>query len=106
MLNNRILYLIALVTVGWIVTYALRALPFILFSRKAKELPSWVGKLGNLISPIIIAFLIIYSYSSLEWRTLSPYLAGILTISLQILWRNPLISIIAGTSIYMFLLRL
>lgn len=106
MQNNRILYLITLIIVGWVVTYTLRALPFIIFARKAKELPSWVSKLGNLISPIIIAFLIIYSYSSLEWRTISPYLAGILTILLQLLWRNPLVSIIAGTAVYMLLLRI
>ena len=52
--NNRIIYLIAAVATGWAVTYTLRALPFILFSRKARELPPWAGRLGNLISPLII----------------------------------------------------
>ena len=36
--SNRIIYLIAAVLVGWSITYLLRALPFILFSRKSKEL--------------------------------------------------------------------
>ncbi|MBO7207135.1 MAG: AzlD domain-containing protein [Kiritimatiellae bacterium] len=103
--SNRILYLIALVAAGWGVTYALRSLPFALFSRKARELPPWVGRLGILISPVIIAFLIVYSYTSLEWRTLGPYLAGAVTVALQLFWRNPLISIIAGTTIYMIYLR-
>lgn len=103
--SSRILYLIALVAVGWAVTYALRSLPFMLFSRKARELPPWVGRLGVLISPVIIAFLIVYSYSSLEWRTLGPYLAGAVTVALQLFWRNPLVSIIAGTATYMILLR-
>lgn len=105
MTGSRILHLLAVVLVGWCVTYALRALPFVLFSRKARELPPWVGRLGVLISPVIIAFLIVYSYSSLEWRTLSPYLAGLLTISLQIIRGNPLLSIVAGTALYMTLLR-
>jgi branched-subunit amino acid transport protein AzlD len=103
--SNRIIYLIAAVLVGWSITYLLRALPFILFSRKSKELPIWVGKLGNIVSPVIIACLIIYSYYSLEWRTFAPYLAGILTVLLQLLLRNPLTSIIAGTAFYMVLLR-
>lgn len=103
--SNRILYLFALVAVGWGVTYALRSLPFMLFSRKARELPPWVGKLGVLISPVIIAFLIVYSYSSLEWRTFGPYLAGAVTVALQLFRRNPLVSIIAGTATYMILLR-
>lgn len=103
--SNRIIYLIAAVLVGWSITYLLRALPFILFSRKSKELPIWVGKLGNIVSPVIIACLIIYSYYSLEWRTFAPYLAGILTVLLQLLLRNPLTSIIAGTAFYMALLR-
>ncbi len=103
--NNRILYLVALVAVGWAVTYALRALPFLLFSRKSRNLPPWVGRLGVLISPVIIGFLIIYSYSALEWRAPSPYTAGIVTVALQLFWRNPLVSIIAGTAVYMMLLR-
>ena len=106
MTSSRILYLVALVLVGWCITYALRALPFILFSRKAKKLPAWIERLGVLISPVIIALLIVYSYSSLEWRTINPYLAGLLTVSLQIILRNPLVSIIAGTTLYMTLLRI
>jgi branched-subunit amino acid transport protein AzlD len=103
---ERIGYLLSAVLVGWGVTYALRALPFIVFSRKARELPPWVGKLGKLISPVIIAALIIYSYSSLEWKTAAPYAAGFLTMALHLLWRNPLASIIAGTALYMTLLRI
>jgi branched-subunit amino acid transport protein AzlD len=81
------------------------ALPFILFDSKARNLPPWLERLGSYISPVIIAALVIYSYSSLEWKTFSPYIAGLVTVSLQ-LWRhNPLISIITGTAVYMLLLR-
>jgi branched-subunit amino acid transport protein AzlD len=103
--NSRIIYLIAAVATGWAVTYTLRALPFILFSRKARELPPWAGRLGNLISPLIIAALILYSYSALEWRTVSPHLAGTLTVALHLRFLNPLASIVAGTALYMALLR-
>lgn len=102
--GNRILHLIAVVAIGWGITYALRSLPFVLFSRKSRKLPPWVGRVGILISPVIIAFLIVYSYSSLEWRTSAPYAAGAITVALQFFRRNPLISIIGGTAAYMTLL--
>lgn len=103
--NSHIIHLLATVTVGWAITFALRALPFIVFAGKSRKLPSWVEKAGNIISPVIIAGLILYSYASLEWRTLAPYAAGAATVCLQLLWRNPLSSIIAGTALYMVLLR-
>ena len=101
---ERCLYLTAVVLVAWAVTFGLRALPFLLFAGRDRDLPPWVERLGNIISPIIIAGLIIYSYTGLEWRTVYPYLAGALTVGLQ-LWRhNPLLSILAGTILYMCLL--
>ena len=101
---ERCLYLTAVVLVAWAVTFGLRALPFLLFAGRDRDLPPWVERLGNIISPIIIAGLIIYSYTGLEWRTAYPYIAGALTVGLQ-LWRhNPLLSILAGTILYMCLL--
>ena len=86
------------------INYALRALPFLLFGRRGKALPAWVALLGTYVSPVIIGALIVYSYAGLAWRTPWPYLAGALTIGLQLCRRNPLMSIIAGTSLYMCLL--
>ena len=54
-------------------------------------------------SPVIIACLIVYSYSGLEWKTAWPYLAGGLTVLLQVWRRNSLLSIVLGTVLYMFL---
>ena len=109
---SRVLYLLMVVAAGWAVTFGLRALPFLLFAGKDRELPRWVEKLGNIVSPVIIGGLIIYSYATLKigegetavsaWKTVWPYLAGFLTIGLQLLWRNSLVSIIAGTALYMF----
>ena len=45
-----------------------------------------------------------YSYAGLAWRTPWPYVAGALTVGLQLWRRNPLASIIAGTILYMCLL--
>jgi branched-subunit amino acid transport protein AzlD len=101
---ERICYLVAAVAVGWAVTYSLRALPFALFSRSSTRLPPWVDRLGDIISPVIIAALVVYSYSGLEWKTFSPYLAGFATVAMQLKFRNPLLSIISGTALYMVLL--
>jgi len=102
-MENEFLYMTAVVAVGWAVTYAMRALPFVLFAGRDRALPPAVERLGNLISPVIIACLVVYSYSGLQWRTAWPYIAGALTVGLHIWKRNPLASIIAGTALYMCL---
>jgi len=102
--TERILYLLAVVAIGWAVTFGLRALPFLLFAGCDRALPPWVERFGRIVSPVIIGGLIVYSYSGLEWKTLWPYAAGLLTVGLQIWKRNPLVSIIAGTVVYMCLL--
>ena len=102
--QNEFLYMFAVVGAGWAVTYGMRALPFLLFSGRDRPLPPWVERFGNLVSPVIIAALVVYSYTGLAWRTPWPYIAGALTVAIQ-LWRgNPLASIVAGTALYMCLL--
>ena len=103
--SERVLYLAAATATGWAVTYALRALPFIVFARKSRPLPSWVRRADRYISPTIIGALIVFSCASLEWRTAAPYLAGALTLAVQFWRRNALLSIASGTALYMALLR-
>ena len=104
-MKEEIVYMLGIVGVGFAVNYALRALPFLLFSGRSRELPSWVDRLGKVISPVIIGCLIVYSYSGSAWRTPWPYIAGVVTVALQVWKRNPLMSIIAGTAVYMLLLN-
>lgn len=104
-MGNEIAYMLGVVTVGFAVNYALRALPFLLFAGRSRELPPWVERFGNVVSPVIIGGLIVYSYSGLQWKTAWPYLAGALTVGLQVWRRNPLASIVAGTALYMVLVN-
>lgn len=97
-------YMLGVVAVGFAVNYGLRALPFLLFAGRDRALPKWVERFGAFVSPVIIAGLIVYSYSGLAWKSVYPYLAGALTVALQVWKRNPLVSIIAGTVAYMALL--
>ena len=103
-MGNEIVYLLAVVAIGAGITYALRALPFLLFAGRDRALPPAVERLGAFVSPVIIAGLILYSYSGLAWRTPWPYLAGALVVVLQLRFGNPLSSILAGTALYMVLL--
>ena len=100
-----VFYMLGVVAVGFAVNYALRALPFILFAGRDRELPRWVERFGAFVSPVIIAGLIVYSYSGLAWQTVYPYLAGAIVIGLQVWKRNPLVSIVAGTVLYMAFLN-
>jgi branched-subunit amino acid transport protein AzlD len=102
-MTDEIAYMLCVVSACFAVNYGLRALPFLLFAGRDRELPQWVERFGSLLSPVIIAVLVVYSYSGLEWRTAWPYLAGAVTVGLQLWKRNPLASIVAGTVLYMAL---
>lgn len=104
---NRYFYLAAVVAVCWAVIFSLRALPFVLFgSRKKPFSPKVEGFFGNVLSPIIIAAVILWAYSGLEYKTLYPYVAGLLTIGIHLWRRNALMSVIVGTLAYMTLVNL
>ena len=104
-MENDALYMIGIVAAGFAVNFGLRALPFLFFGARKGPLPPWVEKFGAFVSPVIIGCLIVYSFTGMQWRTASPYLAAALTVGLQIWRRNPLLSIVAGTVAYMVLLR-
>lgn len=99
-----ILYMLGIVAVGFAVNFGLRALPFALFGGRNRTLPGWARSASAFASPVIIAGLIVYSYSTLAWKTPWPYLAGAVTVALHLVRRNPLVSIVAGTALYMCLL--
>ena len=103
-MTDEIIYMLSVVAACFVVNYGLRALPFLLFAGRDRELPQWVERFGSFLSPVIIAVLVVYSYSGLEWKTAWPYLAGAATVGLQLWKRNPLASIVAGTALYMALL--
>lgn len=102
---NDVLYMIAVVAAGFAVNFLLRAFPFLIFAGRKDDLPPWVQKWSVYVSPVIIGILIVYSYSGLEWRAYPAYAAGVLTVALHLLVRNPLVSIICGTALYMALVR-
>lgn len=103
-MQDEITYMTGIVLAGFAVNFGLRALPFLLFAGRDRELPRWAERAGAVAPSVIIAALIVYSYSGLAWKTAYPYLAGALTVGLHVWKRNPLASIVTGTVLYMTLL--
>ena len=104
---NNTIYLIAVIAVISIVTWALRAFPFLLFGNR--PLPKTVQYLGNILPPAIMTTLVIYC---LRDTTVGQFPHGIpelaacaLIVTLQVLKKNMYLSIIAGTACYMILIR-
>ena len=91
-----------------LVTFLLRATPFLLFPAHIKT-PDFILKLSTLMPRAMIGFLVVYCFkdisfiSSGEW--LPELIAIIVIIAVHLFKRNTLISISAGTVIYMILVN-
>lgn len=109
MSGQAIFYAVLVILLAALTTFALRAFPFIAFGRN-RETPELIRYLGSVISPAAIAMLVIYCLCS-HWKSgLVLYggaeiIAGAVVVGLQVWKRNPLLSILAGTILYMILVQ-
>jgi branched-subunit amino acid transport protein AzlD len=108
LMDGKILYAISVIVAVGVLSWLIRALPFLLFGRGG-EPPKVVSYIGRVLSPSAIAMLAVYCYAGYV-RDRPPaenmwYVAeiasGVLTIALQWKWKCPLLSIAAGTALYM-----
>ncbi len=95
-----------LIAVMAAVTALLRFLPFLLFKRKT---PPFIAALSRVLPPAIIGMLVVYCLKDVRFAA-APYglpecaaAAGVAVV--QKLKRNTLLSILAGTLLYMLLIR-
>ncbi len=93
-----------LVAVMSIVTIALRFLPFAVFRKKT---PAYVTWLGQVLPPAIIGMLVVYCLKDVT-PAAAPYgipeLIALACVAGAQAWkRNAMISILAGTAVYMLL---
>lgn len=100
---------ILLILVASAVTFALRAVPFVIFGGK-REMPKLIKTVADLLPAAIIAVLIIYCLKAdliaLGMGTAASAL-GVITVVILHLWkRSILISIFGGTAVYMAMLHL
>lgn len=104
---NNTVYLILTIAVVAVVTWALRAFPFLLFG--SRPLPKTIQYLGKVLPPAIMTVLVIYCLRDTDVgqfpHGVPELLACIAVAVLQIVRKNMYLSIIAGTACYMVLIR-
>lgn len=104
---NETLYPYAAIAAVALVTWALRAAPFLLFA--GRPLPKAVAYLGRALPPAIMTALVIYCLRGTAFTAPSfgvPELASCALVALIHLWRrNMYLSVAAGTVCYMVLIR-
>jgi branched-subunit amino acid transport protein AzlD len=112
-MREALIRLAAVLALAAGLSYFLRALPFLLFG-SGREPPAVIRYLGRVLAPAVIAMLVVYCFVgairdgclATSWHGAAELLAAVLTVGLHLRWRNPLLSITAGTVFYMLLLRL
>ena len=104
---NNMIYPMAVIGVIAIVTWFLRAFPFLLFG--SRPLPKTIQYLGKVLPPAIMTVLVLYCLRDTSFVQ-APYgvpevVACALVVVLQILRKNMYLSILSGTICYMILIR-
>lgn len=106
--DGRITYILLAILLAAAITFALRALPFLIFHGERK-MPVFLTKLGAVLPAAIMAVLIVYCLKGIavDWKTNAlPQILAVLTVGISYKWKhNTLISIVAGTAVYMLLLH-
>ena len=104
---SETLYAVAAIAVVSLVTWGLRAAPFLLFG--SRPLPKTIRYLGKALPPAIMTVLVIYCLRNTSFDRSHfgiPELAACTLVALlQIIKKNMYLSIIAGTVCYMVLIR-
>jgi len=97
----------ASITMALVILFC-RALPFLFFS--GKKTPKFLSFVEIYMPALAMAVLALSPYASLRWSK-APYgipevVAGIAVLGLHLWKRNPLLSILGGTGLYMVLSRI
>ena len=102
-------YVLLAILLAAVITFALRALPFLIFYGERK-MPEFLVKMGAVLPAAIMAVLIVYCLKDIavDWRANAPSkILAVLTVGISYKWKhNTLISIAAGTAVYMILIRM
>ena len=104
--NAAVSFLIILAVAA--TTFATRAVPFLIFP-KGKPVPKTVEYLGKVLTPAVIGMLVVYCLKDtavLEAPYGIPEALAVLAVVILHVWkRNNLLSIGAGTVLYMFMVQ-
>ncbi len=99
------LYLLAFIVTMGVATFITRAAPFLFFSKQGEH-PVLIF-LGRYLPPAIMLLLLIYCVKDINWFVDKGGINELVALSVvtiaHLLFRNPLISILLGTGLYMLL---
>lgn len=92
-----------------VTTFATRVVPFLIFP-KGKEIPPIIQYLGKVLTPAVIGMLVVYCLKSVSVlqapHGIPEAIAVTVTAVLHVWKRNNLLSIGAGTILYMVLIQM
>jgi len=94
-------YIWGVILVGTLATFATRALPFVVLGHYAQH--PLLRFLGRYLPPVLMVLLVVYATADLAQSLPSAAIVALSTLSVALLqWRfkNPLISIFAGSLVY------
>ena len=95
------------VVISAFVTFALRLLPFVLFSRR--ETPKAISYLGKVLPSAVIAMLVVYCLKGVSFGSAKGFvpemIASLVVAGLQLWKKNSILSIFIGTIVYMVLVQ-
>ncbi|SIQ09323.1 AzlD domain-containing protein [Marinobacterium stanieri] len=97
-------YLLTFIVVATLATFLTRLLPFVLLYRWAEH--PLLKHLGRYLPPVLMVLLLMYALKDalVTGERLLPSLVALAVVAvLHLMWRNPLVSILSGTGLYMFL---
>jgi branched-subunit amino acid transport protein AzlD len=100
-------YLLAVIPVAAAATFLTRALPFCLLYRVADH--PLLNYLGRYLPPMLMVLLLLYSFKNevmLDLGILHELSALTAVLILHLSLRNPLLSILGGTGLYMLIVQL
>lgn len=97
--------ILASLTVILVVTFALRALPFVIIEPLRSS--AYVSFLGRYMPVGVMLVLVVYTLRDVSFtgpsHGIPEALALLVTVVVHLWWRNALLSIVAGTGLYVLL---
>jgi len=101
------IYIASSIVIMAVITFLIRALPFLVLGNKPT--PKFIEYLGRYLPYPVIGMLVVFCFKDVSFLSgthgLPELIAAALTAALQALKRNTLLSIIAGTVLYMILIQ-
>ena len=101
-------YVLILILTSAAVTALIRFLPFLIFGGGRKT-PAYISYLATVLPYAIIAMLVVYCFRNISFLSgshgIPELIAGAAVVLLHIWRKNTLLSITAGTILYMFLIQ-